>query len=144
METKPQGGYCRSRWNKLVCNVFDRQVRGRHGRAGSKLRSLSNIPMCFHIVNLGLKVFMDAHSTVTAEEGDRYPLRPPSLCSNGESGCPKEHLILVATEVRVLWLHHIACKVAPYRRRRRQAWQLGRDPSHILKPYRLDTSSQEH
>jgi hypothetical protein len=27
--------------------------------------------------NLGLKVFMDAHSTVTAEEGDRYPLGPP-------------------------------------------------------------------
>ena len=26
---------------------------------------------------LGLKVFMDAHSTVTAVEGDRYPLRPP-------------------------------------------------------------------
>ena len=25
----------------------------------------------------GLKVFMDAHSTVTAVEGDRYPLRPP-------------------------------------------------------------------
>jgi hypothetical protein len=22
-------------------------------------------------------VFMDAHSTVTAVEGDRYPLRPP-------------------------------------------------------------------
>jgi hypothetical protein len=22
-------------------------------------------------------VFMDAHSTVTAEEGDRYPLKPP-------------------------------------------------------------------
>ena len=28
---------------------------------------------------LGLKVFMDAHNTVTVEEGDRYPLRPPSL-----------------------------------------------------------------
>ena len=28
--------------------------------------------------NLGLKVFMDAHDTVTVEEGDRYPLRPPS------------------------------------------------------------------
>ena len=26
----------------------------------------------------GLKVFMDAHSTVTAEEGDRYPLGPPN------------------------------------------------------------------
>jgi hypothetical protein len=27
--------------------------------------------------NLGLKVFTDAHDTVTVEEGDRYPLRPP-------------------------------------------------------------------
>ena len=25
----------------------------------------------------GLKVFMDARSTVTAKEGDRYPLEPP-------------------------------------------------------------------
>ena len=33
--------------------------------------------------NLGLKVFMDAHDTVTVEEGDRYPLRPPSY---GEAG----------------------------------------------------------
>jgi len=24
-------------------------------------------------------VFMDAHDTVTVEEGDRYPLRPPIL-----------------------------------------------------------------
>lgn len=29
-------------------------------------------------LNLGLKVFTDAHDTVTVEEGDRYPLRPPS------------------------------------------------------------------
>ena len=33
----------------------------------------------YALPNLGLKVFMDAHSTVTAEEGDRYPLGPPSL-----------------------------------------------------------------
>ena len=25
----------------------------------------------------GLEVFMDAHNTVTVEEGDRYPSRPP-------------------------------------------------------------------
>ena len=31
--------------------------------------------------NLGLKVFMDAHMPVTHEEGDRYPLGPPSLCA---------------------------------------------------------------
>ena len=30
--------------------MCDRQVRGRHGRAGLKLRSLSNTLMCFHIV----------------------------------------------------------------------------------------------
>ena len=30
-------------------------------------------------VYYGLKVFMDARSTVTAKEGDRYPLRPPSF-----------------------------------------------------------------
>ena len=54
-----------SRWNKLTSNVCDRQVHGRHGRAGSKLRSLSNILMCFHIVIFGLKVFMDARWLVT-------------------------------------------------------------------------------
>ena len=27
---------------------------------------------------LGLKVFMDAHKPVTLEEGDRYPLGPPT------------------------------------------------------------------
>jgi hypothetical protein len=30
-------------------------------------------------LNIGFKVFMDARGTVTAEEGDRYPLKPPSL-----------------------------------------------------------------
>jgi hypothetical protein len=30
----------------------------------------------------GLKVFMDAHKPVTLEEGDRYPLGPPS-CNAG-------------------------------------------------------------
>ena len=52
METKPQGGHCKSRWNNLVSNVFDKQVHGRHGRADIKLLFLSNIPVCFHIVNL--------------------------------------------------------------------------------------------
>ena len=32
--------------------------------------------------SLGLKVFMDAHKPVTLEEGDRYPLRPPSFESH--------------------------------------------------------------
>ena len=36
----------------LVCNVFVRQVRGRHGRAGLKLLFLASILMCFHIVIL--------------------------------------------------------------------------------------------
>jgi len=32
--------------------------------------------------SFGLKVFTDAHDTVTVEEGDRYPLRPPILCQS--------------------------------------------------------------
>ena len=45
------------------------------------------------VPNYGFKVFMDAHSTVTAEEGDRYPLKPPKptlgpLDVNGyDKGC---------------------------------------------------------
>ena len=31
---------------------------------------------------------MDAHSTVTAEEGDRYPLGPPSLSLIGLAAMP--------------------------------------------------------
>ena len=30
---------------------------------------------------LGLEVFMDAHDTVTVEEGDRYPSGPPGIVS---------------------------------------------------------------
>ena len=30
-------------------------------------------------INIGLKVFMDAHKPVTLEEGDRYPLGPPVI-----------------------------------------------------------------
>jgi hypothetical protein len=51
---------------------------------------------------LGLKVFTDAHMPVTHEEGDRYPLGPPSFCRQWRGGhllC----LILVAAEVRLLW-----------------------------------------
>lgn len=33
---------------------------------------------------IGFKVFMDAHNTVTVEEGDRYPLKPPSKTIAGE------------------------------------------------------------
>ena len=35
----------------------------------------------FSYSEFGLKVFMDAHKPVTLEEGDRYPLRPPSFVS---------------------------------------------------------------
>ena len=31
------------------------------------------------LLSVGLKVFMDARSTVTAKEGDRYPLGPPRI-----------------------------------------------------------------
>jgi hypothetical protein len=41
-------------------------------RAGVETSSLSLF---------GLKVFMDAHKPVTLEEGDRYPLGPPSFCA---------------------------------------------------------------
>jgi len=33
------------------------------------------------LFQFGLKVFMDAHWLVTPEEGDRYPLGPPSICA---------------------------------------------------------------
>ena len=45
-----------------------------------------------YLIN-GFKVFMDARSTVTAKEGDRYPLKPPKptlgpLDVNGyDKGC---------------------------------------------------------
>ena len=35
----------------------------------------SNLPL---VRKIGAKVFMDAHQPVTLEEGDRYPLVPPS------------------------------------------------------------------
>jgi hypothetical protein len=41
--------------------------------AGRQVRFLSGAP------SFGLKVFMDARSTVTAKEGDRYPLGPPRI-----------------------------------------------------------------
>ena len=41
--------------------------------AAARIKSSS----LFSRTKSGLKVFMDAHSTVTAVEGDRYPLRPP-------------------------------------------------------------------
>ena len=43
-------------------------------RAGVETSSLSLF---------GLKVFMDAHEPVTLEEGDRYPLGPPSYREAG-------------------------------------------------------------
>ena len=36
----------------------------------------SNLPL--DEKKIGAKVFMDAHQPVTLEEGDRYPLAPPS------------------------------------------------------------------
>ena len=47
-----------------------------HGIANPESRGFESLPM---FQDLGRKVFMDAHSTVTAEEGDRYPLRPPKF-----------------------------------------------------------------
>jgi hypothetical protein len=36
-------------------------------------------------------VFMDAHMPVTHEEGDRYPLRPPSLKPHRLDTSSQEH-----------------------------------------------------
>ena len=47
-----------------------------HGIANPESRGFESLPM---FQDLGLKVFMDAHSTVTAEEGDRYPPGPPKF-----------------------------------------------------------------
>jgi hypothetical protein len=44
--------------------------------------------------NLGAKVFMDAHEPVTLEEGDRYPLAPPSFESVSKYG----HAIKVSSK----------------------------------------------
>jgi hypothetical protein len=41
------------------------------------LRQVGSIPTTS--TTFGLKVFTDAHDTVTVEEGDRYPLGPPSF-----------------------------------------------------------------
>ena len=52
------------RWQSGKCNGL--QIR----------KSVGSSPT--RISKLGLKVFTDAHNTVTVEEGDRYPLRPPN------------------------------------------------------------------
>jgi hypothetical protein len=55
-----------------MCGSTPVGLFGIHDRDTAKVRNATN---------LGLKVFMDAHDTVTVEEGDRYPLRPPSFVS---------------------------------------------------------------
>jgi hypothetical protein len=54
--------------------------------------------------NLGLKVFMDAHSTVTAEEGDRYPLGPPFI-NRYMDYSNIVHAKLNLTFDKELWIH---------------------------------------
>jgi len=50
---------------------------------------------------------MDAHDTVTVEEGDRYPLRPPSLCISSVMAASQSPKLLV--KVRVLGGTPIQC-----------------------------------
>jgi hypothetical protein len=57
--------------------VIDRQVRGRHGRAGSKLLFLSLIPVCFHIVSIARVVYRRGRCPFKAERGVRFPFRVP-------------------------------------------------------------------
>ena len=49
--------------------------------------------------SLGLKVFTDAHDTVTVEEGDRYPLGPPILFLGSTVGSCAA-LLMPMSEVR--------------------------------------------
>ena len=77
METKPKGGHGKSRWIRLASNVFNRQVRGRHGRAGSKLLFLLGILMCFHIVNYGAIVYRLGHLVFIQASGVRFPVALP-------------------------------------------------------------------
>ena len=42
------------------------------------------------LFQFGLKVFMDAHMPVTHEEGDRYPLGPPSLRATSPGHFPRK------------------------------------------------------
>lgn len=55
-----------------MCGSTPVGLFGIHDRDTAKVRNATYF---------GLKVFMDAHDTVTVEEGDRYPLRPPSFVS---------------------------------------------------------------
>jgi hypothetical protein len=71
-------------------------------RAGVETSSLSLF---------GLKVFMDAHNTVTVEEGDRYPLRPPSY---GEAGATASviHQFLETETYQSVSPTKTACKIS--------------------------------
>ena len=42
----------------------------------SRVKRIGSTPITR--TKFGLKVFTDAHSTVTAVDGDRYPIRPPN------------------------------------------------------------------
>ena len=48
---------------------------------------------------LGLKVFMDAHKPVTLEEGDRYPLGPPSYVSVVLTAARQSPKLLVGVQI---------------------------------------------
>ena len=48
---------------------------------------------------VGLKVFMDAHKPVTLEEGDRYPLGPPSYVSVVLTAARQSPKLLVGVQI---------------------------------------------
>ena len=48
---------------------------------------------------VGLKVFMDAHEPVTLEEGDRYPLGPPSYVSVVLTAARQSPKLLVGVQI---------------------------------------------
>ena len=98
-----------SRWVMLKRNVCERQVRGRHGRAGSKLLFLSNIPMYFNMV-VGLVV---RHSRLVVRRSDyhsmqvspRWDASLPS-CAEWSSILPTCSICLVLSGYRDLINHY--------------------------------------
>ena len=77
-------------------------------RQGCKL-SLGRLEKRSQTPNFGLKVFMDARMPVTHEEGDRYPLGPPSygdvaqlVEQRTENSCVTGSIPVIATRISFL------------------------------------------
>jgi hypothetical protein len=69
---------------KSGCNVVNRQVRGRHGRAGSKLLFLLNTLMYFHIV-CSARLSVRTHAFHVCKRGS-IPLPSTIIAPLAQSG----------------------------------------------------------